>query len=260
MSGSVVENAWNAKLYDTRHNFVTKYGEDVLELLQPQPGERILDVGCGTGHLTAKIAESGATVLGLDSSDEMIATAREAYPQLAWSVADISSIEPETLLADGPFDAVFSNAALHWVSRAEAAVQAMSAVLRPGGRFVVEFGGHRHIEKVLRGLLDAMEAVTGTRPKHEWFYPTIGEYASLLEKHGIEVLSAWLFDRPTKLDGTEGLRNWYRMFRRSWVEALAEDNRENVFRRAEDQLRGDLFREGNWWADYRRIRIVGRRV
>lgn len=253
-------NTWNPALYDTRHSFVTKYGEDLLELLQPRAGERILDVGCGTGHLTAKIAAAGASVLGMDSSGEMVATARETYPDREWIVGDISAIDPDELLKGGPFDAVFSNATLHWVSRAEEAVSIMSAVLKPGGRFVVEFGGHRNIERVLAGLLDAMEAVTGARPQHEWFYPTIGEYAPLLENYDIEVRSAWLFDRPTKLEGPEGLRNWYWMFRKPWMESLTDSQREAVLTQAEATLRPELHRDGNWWADYRRIRIVGVRA
>ncbi|MGH6628953.1 MAG: class I SAM-dependent methyltransferase [Burkholderiales bacterium] len=127
---------WDSSLYDDKHSFVTKYGEGVLELLAPQPGERILDVGCGTGHLTQLIAGAGAQVTGMDNSAEMIATARAGHPDLRFVVGDAADF-----FFDEPFDAVFSNAALHWVHRAEEAVICMSRALKPGGRFVVEFGG-----------------------------------------------------------------------------------------------------------------------
>ena len=110
-------NNWNTTLYDGKHNFVTKYGEDLLGLLNAQAGERILDVGCGTGHLTAKIAESGATVIGLDNSAEMLLKAQAAYPHMTWVNASASNFA-----FDQPFDALYSNATLHWVSDAEGAV------------------------------------------------------------------------------------------------------------------------------------------
>jgi len=151
----------------------------LLELLGPGKGERILDLGCGTGQLTADIAATGVQVVGLDSSPEMLGQARQNYPHLKFVLADATSFR-----FDEPFDAVFSNAALHWVKNADAAVGSIAAALRPDGRFVAEFGGKGNIASIM-GALDAVfGAAAGERCP--WWFPGIGEYAPLLEHHGLE--------------------------------------------------------------------------
>ena len=243
---------WDSSLYDRRHAFVFKYGEDVLALLDAQAGERILDVGCGTGHLTSAIAETGAEVTGIDSSAEMIATARAAYPNINFIVADASDFH-----FDETFDAVFSNAALHWVARAEQAVICMSRALKPGGRFVAEFGGKGNIVRIARATERAILEIAGVVVNADNYFPSIGEYAALLEKHGLQVATAALFDRMTKLEEDEsGLRNWLMMFRRSLFNDLSDDVKQRIFERVEDQLRESLFIDGCWHADYRRLRIT----
>src|ERR1700758_742036 len=122
-------DAWDSALYEDRHSFVWKKAGDLVELLDPKPAERILDLGCGTGHLTAKIAATGAEVTGLDSSTSMIAQARQNFPALKFALADARDFQ-----FDEPFDAVFSNAALHWVHDAEAVIRCVAAALRSGGR------------------------------------------------------------------------------------------------------------------------------
>ena len=245
-------NQWDAEAYDQKHAFVFAYGEDLLSLLAPQRGERILDVGCGTGHLTNKIAAAGAQVVGLDSSPEMIATGRAAYPEVEFVLADASDFS----FAE-PFDAIFSNAALHWVERAEAAVICMARALRPGGRFVIEMGGHRNIERIAVALEAAIQDVSGREVNARNFFPRVSEYSSLLEKHGFEVRTAHLFDRLTKLEeGAAGLRHWIAMFRGQLLADASADERETILRRVEDDLRPALFRDGFWFADYRRLRVT----
>lgn len=244
---------WDSSLYDDKHSFVTRYGEGVLELLAPQPGERILDVGCGTGHLTQLIAGAGAQVTGMDNSAEMVATARAAHPELRFVVADAADF-----FFDEPFDAVFSNAALHWVHRAEEAVVCMSRALKPGGRFVVEFGGKGNVEQIYRALEEAIWEAASVRVSAANYFPSIGEYGSLLERHGIQVATAMLFDRFTRLeDGDEGIGNWIRMFRRAVLEPLSDEMKSAVIDHVKERLRGSLFKDGAWHADYRRLRIVG---
>ncbi len=243
---------WDTNLYDQKHSFVTKYGEDLLSLLDAKPGERILDVGCGSGHLTKLIADAGAEVTGLDSSQEMITTARAAYPAISFLVADASDFS-----FTEPFNAIFSNAALHWVERAEEAIICMSQVLKPGGRFVIEMGGKGNIAGIATELENALRNLDGRQAKATNYFPSIGEYSTLLEKHGIEVVSALLFDRLTKLEGgEEGLENWINMFRRELLTDLEEEEKRAVFTEVKNALRDKLFKDGNWFADYRRLRIV----
>jgi len=248
-------NNWNTTLYDGKHNFVTKYGEDLLGLLNAQAGERILDVGCGTGHLTAKIAESGATVIGLDNSAEMLLKAQAAYPHMTWVNASASNFS-----FDQPFDALYSNATLHWVSDAEGAVRCMAAALKTGGRLVIEFGGKHNVGIIANAVRQAIKTQTEQDSQHGWFFPSIGEYAPLLEKHGFEINAAWLFDRPTKLEGEDGMTNWIRMFSGGLLRGLTPETIEPVIAAAVQQLRATQYIDGIWYADYRRLRVVGRKI
>jgi trans-aconitate methyltransferase len=245
---------WNSALYDQKHAFVYEYGRELIALLDPQPGERILDVGSGTGHLTRQIADAGATVIGLDASAEMIATARRAYPDLEFVQADATDFSfPET------FDAIFSNATLHWVTKAEAAIERMSRALRSGGRFVVEFGGEGNVARILNAISQAMREAGLGEFRHDWYYPTIGEYAPLLERRGLMVDAAWLFDRMTKLEGEDGIMNWLRMFGTVKTARLSDEERQRVFDLAVEKARDSLYLDGQWYADYRRLRIVAHR-
>jgi len=247
---------WNTSLYDDKHGFVTKLGAGVLELLAPQPEERVLDIGCGTGHLAAQIAKSGAIVTGLDNSAEMISVARQTYPNIEFILADAS-----TFTWDRTFDAIFSNAALHWVHRAEEAIVCMSRTLRPGGRFVVEFGGKGNVRRIYKALESSVLELTGRAITASNYFPSIAEYSTLLERHGLEVEQAHLFDRWTRLEsGNEGLANWLRMFRRPVIESLDDASRSAVIDRVQSQLRSELYIGGTWHADYRRLRIVARKV
>jgi trans-aconitate methyltransferase len=249
---------WDAALYEAKHSFVWERGADLLELLAPQAGERILDLGCGTGHLTARIAGAGASVVGLDSSPEMIAEAKRNYPELEFIVADARDFRFEK-----PFDAVFSNAMLHWILEPERVVQSVGEALVTGGRFVAELGGQGNVERLVNGLRRARTAIgfpveAGYSP---WYFPTVGEYASLLETQGLEVTFALLFDRPTPLeDGEAGMRNWIRMFGASFLAGISPEKQDELIFVAEQQLRKELFHEGKWHADYRRLRIVARRT
>jgi trans-aconitate 2-methyltransferase len=245
---------WNAGLYVQRHSFVYQHGIDLLEPLAPRPGERILDLGCGAGQLTAQIADAGAEVLGLDASAEMIAEARRLYPQLAFEIADAARFE-----VDSPFDAVFSNAVLHWVKPPEQAIERIAAALRPGGRFVAEFGGRANVAQIVAAVNQAVSAALGRNAGdfNPWYYPSVGEYAALIEARGLEVRYAALFDRPTPLDdGEQGLANWLRMFGLPCFAMLAEADRPAAIADAIERARPLLWKDGAWTADYRRLRVV----
>ncbi len=244
---------WDSTLYDTKHNFVTRLGEDIAsEWLKPQAGERILDLGCGTGHLTQKIADSGAEVVGLDYSPEMIASAQANYPKLKFVVGDASDFH-----FDAPFDAVFSNAALHWVHAAAETAECIYNALKPGGRFVAEFGCKGNVVTVQ----NAAEAVLREKgypawSRSPWYFPSLGEYTSLLEKQGFFVANAIQFDRPTPLEGEEGGRNWIRMFGAPLIATIPTDQQEAFIAEVETRIRPTLYRDGQWFMDYRRLRLI----
>ncbi len=253
MSGSATPAAWDAARYQDKHSFVWRFGANLLELLDPRRGERILDVGCGTGQLTAEIARYGAQVVGLDNSAEMLADARKNFPELSFVLSDASQFDfPES------FDAVFSNAALHWAKNAEGAAASIARALRPGGRFVAEFGGKGNIATVQA----ALRAVLGSSADEQspWYYPSIGDYSAILERHGLEVRNASLFDRPTPLDGEDGMDHWLRMFGQTYLRQFPPDRASDIVHRLVHELRTALYRDRVWTVDYRRLRLVAIRT
>ncbi len=241
---------WDSSLYDDRHSFVWRAGSGLMDLLAPQAGEKILDLGCGTGHLAAKLADMGAIVTGIDSSPSMIAQGRQNFPGLKFVLGDVRDFH-----FDETFDAVFSNAVLHWVHEAEAAARCVAGALRPGGRFVLEMGVKGNVARI-RGAIEAVMTELSRTPKCPWFYPSTGEYSVLLEKCGFEIRMAQTFDRFTELEHPErGMREWIEMFAGSYFEGIPAGDREPLLREIEQRLRPELYRDGSWWADYRRLRI-----
>jgi trans-aconitate methyltransferase len=247
------EQRWNARLYDDKMEFVSRLGQDLLYWLDPRPGERILDLGCGTGDLTYQLAAEGAVPTGIDLSPEMIHTARQKYPSLRFLVADA-----HTYRTDTPFDAVFSNAALHWMKQPEAVVRTIRDALRPGGRFVAEFGGKGNVGTIIRTIESVLEEDgIDARPRNPWYFPSIGEYGSLLERHGFRLVQAAHFDRPTPLaEGENGLRHWLDAFAGTFFFGMAKEEKERAYERIFARLRPLLFQNGCWVADYKRIRIL----
>lgn len=241
---------WNANLYDDKYAFVSKYGEDLIGWLAPQKGERILDVGCGTGQLAAEIAGYGAHVTGMDFSATMIEKAKKAYPTLTFDVKDVRDFA-----YDEPFDALFSNAALHWVEEQEAAVASMYRALKPGGRLVLEMGGKGNVQEILQAVDEAMweagcrEHLTG----EWWFFPSIAEYTTLLEQTGFYVSTALHFERETRLEN--GMEGWIRMFGAFIFRRLAPEETDRIIHRAVELLKPAHYRGGAWYADYKRLRI-----
>lgn len=246
---------WDSQLYQDKHAFVWKSAASLLDLLEPQPGERILDLGCGTGQLTAQIAESGAQVVGFDLDEKMLLQARANYPQVEFVQGNAAKFH-----FSQPFDAIFSNAALHWVLDAEAAVRSMAAALGPGGRLVAEFGGKGNVQTILEAASFALVSLGyANRVRNPWYFPSVGSYASLLERHGLEVQLAQLFPRPTPLEGKEGLRNWFEMFFAGAYKELPREIQPRFFEMVEERAHPFLWQDGHWTADYVRLRIVARK-
>jgi trans-aconitate methyltransferase len=251
---ATTQDSWNAGLYDNKFSFIWEYGSSLIDLLDPKPGEYVLDIGCGTGHLTRAIAERGARVIGNDFSAAMIEQARANYPDLRFEVADASNFE-----LDEPVDAIFSNAVFHWVRDQEGAAACILRALKPGGRFVAEFGGKGNVGQIIAATISAMHdaGYANAAERTPWYYPSIAQHATLLERHGLETISAVLFDRPTLLDGGKaGLSLWLEMFGDSFFANIPPETRRQIVADIEQRLHPALFRDGSWYADYRRLRIV----
>lgn len=248
-------NEWNAELYDGKHSFVSNLGLDLLELLSPQMGEKILDLGCGTGHLSYKITGKGAKVIGIDNAPGMISQANSNYPNLDFQLQSAAALNFQH-----QFDAVFSNATLHWIkAEKEKVIAEIWRVLKPGGRFVAEFGGKGNIRQILQGIYQALDAAGygNNQQLNPWYFPSIGEYASLLEKEGFELSFARLFDRLTPLsDGEKGLRNWIEMFAGCFFEGINGEDKLKILADIEEGLRAKLYQNGTWFADYKRLRVI----
>ncbi|WP_026562381.1 class I SAM-dependent methyltransferase [Bacillus sp. J37] len=246
-------NHWDANLYDKHHSFVSEYGQDLVELLNPMQDERILDVGCGTGDLMSILDRLGVSVLGVDQSEPMIVKAKEKYPQLNFEVRDVLELGFKE-----EFDAVFSNATLHWVKEPMVALEKMFESLKAGGRFVAEFGGAGNVELILNEFRNQCEkeGYPVTSESLPWYFPSIGEYTSLMEKVGFKVTYAVHFSRPTALDGEEGLRNWIRMFMSDFLRSLPDEVEMKVLENVENSLRSILYKNQQWEADYKRIRVM----
>ncbi len=248
-------DAWDASLYDAKHSFVSAFGRELIDLLAVCQGEHILDLGCGTGDLTQRLAELGAEVIGIDMSENMIQAARTKYPQLDFQVVDALELSH-----CGAFDAVFSNATLHWIQPPEQVAARIFRSLKVGGRLVAEFGGQGNVQTIVDEILRQRAVLGQDLPLSSlpWYYPSIGQYASLLEMTGFRVTSAQHFARPTPLEGKDGLRNWIEMFGAALLAGLSAAAVAQVIANVERNLAGVLYNAHSdaWLADYRRIRVV----
>lgn len=245
---------WNAELYDNKHGFVSNFGGSLIEVLAPKPGERILDVGCGTGDLANDISRFGASVVGIDAADSMIEKAREKYPHCTFLLADGESFGPFI----SPFNAIFSNAAIHWMKDQRRVVQNCYEALRPGGRFVAELGGARNIQSIVKAIQEASKKLN-IPYKHQqfpWVFPTPEEMTHHLESVGFHVAAMDYYERPTPLVGEDGLRNWLDMFSTSLLAHLSEKEKADLYTECENMLRPVLYQNGTWVADYWRLRFV----
>ena len=239
---------WSAQRYAETAHFVPALGAPVLELLAPLPGEHILDLGCGDGVLTEKIAAAGAVVVAVDAAPDMVAAARARG-------LDARVVAGQNLNFDGEFDAVFSNAALHWMRPPEAVLAGVHRALKPGGRFVGEMGGHNNTA----AIMVAIRAVLARRGLDAqrlspWWFPSAAAYSAKLEGAGFAVGEIAIVPRPTPLSA--GLEAWLDTFTEDFFGALPPAERAPARAEIVDLLRPILMDEsGAWIADYVRLRF-----
>ncbi|MEP7309124.1 MAG: methyltransferase domain-containing protein [Acidobacteriota bacterium] len=243
------EQTWDPANYARNARFVSDLGSPVMELLAPQPGERILDLGCGDGALTKKLVDLGCDVVAVDSSGPQIEAARSLG-------LDAHVMSAEALPFRDEFDAVFSNAVLHWITRADPMIAAVHRALRTGGRFVAECGGRGCVHTIRTALVDALNrrGMDG-EARVPWYFPTPGDYATRLERAGFRVDSIALIPRPTPLPGD--VIGWLETFAQSFFHGLSDEERaeylQEVRAALEPQLREST---GTWVADYVRLRFA----
>lgn len=242
---------WDANSYIQHASFVPERGAPVLDLLAPARGERVLDLGCGDGALTLRIAEAGADVFGVDASPAMVEAARSRG-----LAADI--VSGDSLAFDREFDAVFSNAALHWMTHSRDVIRGAFRSLKPGGRFVAEFGGKGNIHELVRAMEDVFSDHPDFGPfENPWYFPDEDEYRRALEKEGFGVQYIERIPHPTPL--TSDVRQWLEVFANGITGSLTPEQRETFLQETERRVRPALYRDGQWVADYVRLRFVAQR-
>jgi trans-aconitate methyltransferase len=245
----VASQSWDPARYDRTARFVSDLGQPLLDLLGPKPGERILDLGCGDGALTARLVESGAIVVGVDASAAMVAAARERG-------IDARVMRGEALTFDGEFDAIFSNAAIHWMSPPERVADGMARALRLGGRLVAELGGAGNNATVREELFGALAARGVDGPAlSPWYFPTIQEYRDLLQEVGFKVDVIDLFPRPTPIPGD--IVEWLGTFGEVFLTAVPPADRPALEAELNERLAPRLRQpDGTWVVDYVRLRLA----
>ncbi|NLR57107.1 methyltransferase domain-containing protein [Chitinophaga polysaccharea] len=246
---------WNAELYKEKHAFVFEYGNSLIDWLQPQAGEQILDLGCGTGELTAQLAQCGAEVTGIDASAAMIQSAHAHFPDIHFEVADAT-----TFVLPTAFDGIFSNATLHWVQEKEKAIARMYAQLKKGGRLAIEMGGKGNVESILAALEKAMQQ-RGYSYAPFWYFPSPAEYTTLLEKAGFRVDRVHFFDRPSKLVNPEtGISDWLEMFGQHFFATVPETDKMAILAQVQQEVAGQLTKDNALYADYVRLRVAATKI
>jgi len=249
-------NQWNASLYSNAFSFIPQLGSGLIDLLNLSTSDTVLDIGCGTGELTNQLSTHCKSVIAIDLSATMIAQAKVTFPHIDFRIGSALNFQIES-----PVDAVLSNATLHWVKPPELAIQTIYSALKPSGKFAAEFGGKQNVQTILDGIYNALEKMGKQELwKDYWYFPSLGEYTTLLESAGFRVEQAFHFNRPTPMNDPEnGLKNWLRMFVLPHTEVVNKANESEFLNDVETYCRPYLFKDGDWVLDYVRLRVLAKK-
>lgn len=247
---------WNSKKYTESFDFVHKYGEDVLNLIDASKDSLVIDLGCGNGALTQKLAEMGYRAEGIDGSEDMISLAKKLHPEIKFTLADALAFR-----LDEKAGVIFSNAVFHWIDRENQnqLAENIARNLADGGSLVCEFGGFGCAETVHGALEESFEA-RGLAYPRVFYFPTIGQYAPILEAAGFRVEYATLFDRPTPQKSEDGAADWIKMFVKAPFAGMLDEQKEEIIAEAVEKVKPTLLTENGWIIDYVRIRVKARLI
>ena len=242
---------WDSENYANNFSFVHEYGKGVMDLVDEGRGVAV-DLGCGTGALTGELSKKGYDAIGIDASAEMLEKAAKEYPDLRFMQADALTFS----LPEKKASVIFSNAVFHWIDREkqDALARNIHDQLLPGGTLVAEFGGHGCAEAV-HSALEANFMRKGLTYPRTFFFPTVGEYAQILERNGFTIRYALFFDRPTEQKSGHGVKDWINMFVKKPFEGMDIITKEKIMDEVEKELKPKLYKNGKWYIDYVRIRI-----
>lgn len=248
---------WDENKYSSDFSFVHQYGNSLMDLIDGNNRGTVLDLGCGNGALSKVMHDKGYDVTGIDASKELLDISRKNYPDIKFIEADATNFSLKE-----PVDIVFSNAVFHWINREyqQDMLKCVYEVLKENGQFVFEFGGYGNNQLIHKALGEIFSKHKYTY-EMPFYFPTISEYATLLENAGFRVTYATLFDRPTELKGSNGLKDWINMFVKTPFSVINnEDEKRMIIDKTVSNLQEILYKDGKWYADYVRIRMKAIRL
>ncbi|QUM86039.1 trans-aconitate 2-methyltransferase [Moritella sp. 28] len=245
----MIDDYWEASDYANHASYVSQMSQQVMQDLAPKKGERILDLGCGDGELAKVMVDLGCEVIGVDTSQNLIDVARSRG-------VEARQIDAQAIDFESTFDAVFSNAALHWMPKQEELIHRVYRALKPGGRFVVEMGGQGNIAILCSAMTVALSEIgKDFSSRNPWVFPSPEEHKKLLTSAGFKVETITLRDRPTLLP--TNVRGWFLTFTQEILSDLGESSRASVIKRMVDLCRPKLCDSNEQWtADYKRLNFV----
>lgn len=242
---------WNSTLYDNKHDFVAEYGKGLLEFVPDNMNQKILDLGCGTGTLTAQLSNLAHTVIGVDSSSNMIEKAQSQFQNIKFMQCDALALPFEN-----EFDVVFSNAVFHWIDDHDTLLKNVYKVLKKDGMLICEFGAVGNIATIENAFAQCSEKL-GFEYRPKFNFPTVKTFERHLKDNGFQIDRIYDYDRPTVLkDGEQGLSNWMKQFFASELALMPEAVQNEIFYSVEKLTKDALWNGREWVADYRRLRAI----